>query len=146
MTLAIAITKVRLATFLHSWFWTLLQLMTQNTSCSVHSPIHTEILNFLINQILDGILHSDWYALHGSGWQTLLWPCPNLFPSVWNGVWPCNVRQVQQQHKGIGTGRIPWCLIITMSLTESHVSMRVNGAIWLCSQVVCDTMNMQHYP
>ena len=88
-----AIAKVRLATFLHPRFWFLLcssswlkTLLTQHTShASRLRSTQTEILNFPVNHILqvscDWILCCDWYALHGKGRQTALWPCPRPFPS-----------------------------------------------------------------
>jgi len=95
-----AITYVRLVTFLHprfrfllcssSWLKTLFAQHTSHASSS-HST-QNEILNFPVNHILqvscDWILCCDWYALHGAGRKTALWPCPRPFPSVQNRVWP----------------------------------------------------------
>ena len=100
MTSAMAIAKVRLATFLYSQFRFLLccsswlkTLLAQHTS---HTLVKFAVyanwnLNFPVNHILkvdlscDWILCCDWYALHGAGQQTALWPCPRPFPSVRNG-------------------------------------------------------------
>ena len=100
MTSAMAIAKVRLATFLHSrfrfllcsslWLKTLLAQHTSHASSSLSTQ--TENLNFPVNHILqvscDWMLCYDWYALHGAGRQTALWPCPRPFPSVRNRVLP----------------------------------------------------------
>ena len=91
MMSVMAITKVRLAIFLHSrvrfllcsssWLKTLLAQRTSHASNSLSTQ--TEILNFLVNHVsCDWILCCDWYTLHGAWWWTTIWPGPRPFPSV----------------------------------------------------------------
>ena len=89
MTLAIAITKVRLVTLLHSWFqaheWRHFLLSLLST--------HTQILNFLfIMYFSDWILHCDWYTLHTASNKS-------RFPLVQNRVWPCKTNtSISKRH------------------------------------------------
>ena len=75
----------------------------------------TEILNIPVNHILqvscDWILCCDWYALHGAGRQTALWPCPRPLPSVWSRIWPCETNGVAAHCNRISY-RIFLCVII----------------------------------
>ena len=128
-----AITYVRLVTFLHPRFWFLLcssswlkTLFAQRTShaSSPHST-QTEISNFPVNHILqvscDWILCCDWYALQGVGRQTALWPCPRPFPSVQNRVWPRNTSPAIFLFPG------PAQLFVACSMSHVSMTQSTNG-------------------
>jgi len=99
MTSAMAIAKVRLARFLHSWFQ-FLRVPAHDSRHFLLSALLTLQVHFLLKlkfwifplityfRYRDWILCCDWYALHGAGRQVALWPYPRPFPSVRNRVWP----------------------------------------------------------